>query len=144
MNILLFQDEQSFLSNLLLDRRQSSQITSPSQTEIDTINGIILALIFRDNTGAHTFSEQQVGYLQYILQEQNEIWGSRHSTANEKSGTVGPGMNFVAHDTLLLVKSISDSLGAQLKVDINTKSDQNSPRGEGSTWIMTSLYPHEK
>lgn len=136
MNVNLTTDEVQYLINLLLDRRQDALFGAPSQQEINTINKILA------NTA--DFDQQEVGYLQSLLQEQSEIWGSRRSVANEKSGTVGPGQNFVAHRTLVLIKRISDKLGANLKIDIDTKTDQTSPRGEGSISIMNWLYPYSK
>ncbi len=130
--IINFTDrEVQFLSNILIDRRQSSLSTSCPEQEIDTINELLLMLVFKEAD----YTTQDIGYLQYLMQEQNEIWGSRRSLG-EKAGTVGPGQKFVPQATLILVKSISDKLGANLQVDITTRTDETVPRGEGSTWIM--------
>lgn len=142
MNINLHNVEVQYLLNLLIDRRSDALFGAPSTQELSTINDL-LTLLTPSPTNID-FNPQEVGYIQDILHTQSEIWGSRRSVANEKAGTTG--QNFVANRTLLLVKSISDKLGAHLKIDIDTKSDQiaPTPRAEGSTWIMTTLYPYEK
>jgi len=146
MTINLTPQEKVFLVNLLLERRRDPLQGAPPEQELATIYKImdvLAASVYFPDYFEVNLDQQQVGYLQYMLQEQNEIWGSSHTTANEKSGLVGPGQHFVAHNTLVMIKSISDKLGAHLKVDIDTKSDQTSPRGEGSISIMNWLYPYQ-
>lgn len=140
MLVNLNSEEVQFLGNLLINRREDPLMGAPSQQEIDLITVILTGFI----SGEQEYELQEIGYLQSLLQEQNEIWGSRRSTANEKSGTVGPGQNFVPHRTLVLIKSISDKLGAHLSVDVDTKADETGPRGEGSISIMNWLYPYKK
>lgn len=128
MTIDFLPEEAEFLVNQLLNPDVTMPQYLPEAKR--TVAGKILYLAPLDSS--------DISLLQYVLQEQAEINGSRHSTANEKAGTVGPGMNFVPHRTLVLIKRITDKLGAHLSVDTKTKSDQTWPRQEGSTWIMTS------
>lgn len=78
------------------------------------------------------FTQQQVGYLQFLLQEAAEINGRTSSVANEKSS----GPRWRPLKELELVKSVSDKLGASLIIDTETPTIVESPRGEGSRSIM--------
>lgn len=133
MPIQLTSEEYQFLNGTLIGIQQNSLgLTTPSPQEIDTINEILLKMIFKDD-----FESKEVYYLQSILQVQSEIWGRRSSTANEKLGVVPHA--FVPQRTLQLIKSISDKLGASLMVDTETRGDKLSPRAEGSITIMTDV-----
>lgn len=131
MPIILTNEEKQFLSNIAIDRFNDA---ARRETEGLILTGIMNKM---NLSPVLNLTAQEVGFLQFICHELNEIHGARHSTANEKGNIGGPGTLFIPHNTLVLVKSISDKLGSHLMVDIATKSDQNSPRGEGSTWIMT-------
>lgn len=90
-----------------------------------------------------SLTNQDIGFLQSILQEQNEIWGRKSTTANEKQ-PIAAGHTFNAQSHLILIKSTSDKLGALIKVDITLRSDIHTPREEGSRSIMKNpLEPNE-
>jgi hypothetical protein len=126
--------ETEFLCNLLIDKRYGFYLGAPPDTEVATINNISNKLILAEID----FTQQEVGYLQYIIAEQAEINGSRRSVANEKA-FMGPGTTFVPTQTLIYIKSIGDKLGADMSIDTTTRSTgQPTARAEGSTWIMTN------
>lgn len=132
MLLTLTNQEIQFLTNYLINRTQDSTTTSPSDQEKNQIRGIVLRL-----QGINSdFTPQDIGYLQYVLQEAAEINGAQRTTANEKK-PIAPGTKFFPHSTMVFIKSISDKLGARLIVDITTVSDQMVARAEGSPYIMT-------
>lgn len=116
--------ERFLLLNMLLDR-------DAALPYMDGLREVAKRLSISDD-----LSPQDIGVIQYLLREQIEI-NSQHSVANEKD-LRGPGTRFFPHSTMLLIKSISDKLGAKLPVDTTSMSDPHSGRQEGSTWIMTS------
>jgi hypothetical protein len=126
MTINLTTDETQYLVNIMVNRDAALP-----QLDTGSLTGHILT-----QKNPYDFTSQEVGILQSLMQEQLEVNGSQRSVANEKEFR-GPGTKFVPNKTLVLIKSISDKLGAHLTVDITTKSDQHSGREEGSTWIMT-------
>lgn len=131
MSIFLSISEYQFLSNTLIERFTNAVYR-------DTEGAIIQSILYNMKGLSNiAFSIQEIGYLQSLLQELSEIHGSRHSIANEKK-FMGPGTTFIPQRTLILVKSISDKLGANLVIDTTTQSD--APQGgrlEGSIWVMT-------
>lgn len=126
-------DEVRFLVNTLIDRRQS-----PLLGHLED-GGLINVFISKVYAADFDFDNQMIGFLQSMMQEQSEVWGSRRSTANEKLPVVGPGLQFVPQRTLILVKSVSDKLGAHLTIDTQTRTDETPTRAEGSTWIMKNV-----
>lgn len=132
MILNLTTQEIQFLTNYLINRTQDSTTTSPSDQEKSQIRAIVLKL-----QGINSdFTPQDIGYLQYILQEALEINGSQRTTANEKK-PISVGTKFFPTATMLFIKSISDKLGAKLTVDTTTVSDEVVARAEGSPYIIT-------
>jgi hypothetical protein len=128
MIVNLNSDEIRFLYNLILNR-------DACLPAFPIPNSLISSL--RNHSEQLDLTSQEIGILQALLQEQAEVNGSRHSTANEKK-FMGPGTTFIPNQTLVLVKNITDKLGAHLQIDTSTKSDQTTGRQEGSTWIITN------
>jgi|SRR4051812_25304937 len=122
----LTSEEKQFVCSLLSEYQQNAQ----NESQLDLVSELMLKFVFDGD-----INRQEVGFLQYILQEQSEIHGRRSTIANEKSSPHLSG--FIPTRTLQLIKSVSDKLGANLFVDTITKSDQNLPRAEGSRSIMT-------
>lgn len=132
MILNLTTQEIQFLTNYLINRTQDSTTTSPSDQEKSQIRAIVLKL-----QGINSdFTPQDIGYLQYILQEALEINGIQRTTANEKK-PISVGTKFFPTTTMLFIKSISDKLGAKLTVDTTTVSDEIVARAEGSPYIIT-------
>jgi len=74
--------------------------------------------------------------IQYLLQGQAEINGSRRSVANEKA-FMGPGTTFIPQRTLQLIQSIMNKLGAAISVDTRTQTDvPDDHRAEGSPQVL--------
>jgi hypothetical protein len=132
MIITFTAEENQFLTNLLLN----PDVTSPRP---DTTTAQDLACeLLADLT--HDFAQSEVSFLQYLMQEQYEIWGRTSSTANEKQ-PLQPGSTFQAQRTLFLVNAIGIKLGASIPVDTTIHSDLHSPREEGSFSIMEDQSP---
>lgn len=128
MNIIFTPEEAQFVANLLINPDVANQHNSP-------IDYRALAYIIQAG-GSITLNSQTVGVLQSILQEQAEINGSRRSVANEKV-FMGPGTQFVPQRTLILIKSITDKLGATMSIDITTRTDTpDDIRAQGSPQIL--------
>lgn len=124
----LTNEERQFLNNLLLERRQDA---SKYDTESLVLDGLLLSFVFVSTE----VGPRENGFLQFLMQEQSEIWGRLSSTANEKQPVVLG--SFVPQKTRQLIKAISDKLGAHIEVDVLTPSLPISPRAEGSQSIMT-------
>lgn len=131
--LLLTVQERQFLSNYLINRTQDSTSTTPSKEELLLIRGLVIKI----KSIVSDITQQETGYLQFILREANEIYGNQRSVANDKS-SIPPGTKFFPHMSMILIKSISDKLGSKLTVDTTTESDQVVPRAEGSNWILTN------
>ncbi len=128
MNVTFTSEESEFIANLLINPDVATQHVSP-------INYLALANAIQAG-GSILLDSQTVGILQSMLQEQAEINGSRRSVANEKR-FMGPGTQFVPQRTLILIKSITDKLGAAMKIDITTKTDvADDRRAQGSPQIL--------
>lgn len=119
--------EVQFISNVLIERSQ--EFFRPD-SELELVRRLLLKAIF--NSADYTAVE--IGYLQFAFQELHEIYGSRHSTANEKLPPSS--LSFVPQATLILVKNISDKFGARMKINVEETGYVGSPRKEGSINIM--------
>jgi len=128
MEITLNTRERQFLINTLLNQDVATPLFDAVMAR--AVAGVLQASKVNDLTA------QQVGFLQYVLQTQLEIMGSRHTTANEKKPIL-PSVRFFPHESMVLIKKISLKLNMRLKVDTETRSDQTVGRTEGSTWIVT-------
>lgn len=133
MTIDLTHEEIQFLVNNLLNPDQAAVLNFQPEMRMDIANAIRLLHPAQLNA-------QQVGYLQWFLQDQSEIHGRQSTTANEKQ-SINPGSRFRPHQTLVMIKSISDKLGAALQVDTTQHSDLHSPNEPGSRGIMTPQGP---
>lgn len=121
-------EETEFLVNLFLMPDAAIQ-----QPNVNMCRAIATALM---EGGTVDLSSQDVQFIQYMLQEQVEINGSRHSVANEKR-FMGPGTQFVPQRTLILIKSITDKLGASMPIDTATKTDvPDDRRAQGSPQVL--------
>ena len=128
MNIIFTAEESQFLVNLLLSPDVATQHNA--QVNYQALASVIAGggLIMLDGVS--------VGILQSILQEQAEINGSRRSVANEKR-FMGPGTQFVPQRTLILIKNITDKLGAVMAIDTSTQTDvADDRRAQGSPQIL--------
>ncbi len=128
MEVYFDTHERQFLVNTLLNQDAAAPLFDVSMAR--AVASVIQGAPKNDLT------TQQIGFLQYVLQTQLEIMGSRHTTANEKKPIL-PSVRFFPHRSMVLIKKISDKLGMKLRVDIETRSDQTVGRTEGSTWIVT-------
>lgn len=127
MEVRLSTLEKQFLVNTLLNQDVATPL-------FDTMMARSIASALQ--APAAEFTAQQIGFLQYVLQTQLEIMGSRHTTANEKKPIL-PSVRFFPHRSMVLIKRISLKLNMRLRVDTETRSDQTVGRTEGSTWIVT-------
>src|SRR5208337_2838699 len=128
MSVTFTPEESQFIANLLINPDVATQHVEP-------LDYMVLARAIQAG-GSIVLSSQTVGVLQSMLQEQAEINGSRRSVANEKR-FMGPGTQFVPQRTLILIKSITDKLGAAMSIDTTTKTDvADDRRAQGSPQIL--------
>lgn len=128
MTVNLTPEETQFLINNLLSPDQAAPVYLPEARLLVSRKLMNLSPIQLDST--------DVSFLQYVLQELSEIHGRQSSTANEKQ-SIAPGHRFRPQRTLALLQSISDKLGASLKIDTTQHLDQHSPNESGSRGIMS-------
>lgn len=120
MAIEFSNEEYQLLSTLISERCQNDAVM---QHQGDILRELLLKFIF----GELTFNAQEIGFLQGMLLEQGEIYGSRNASTCP---------TFVPQKMLQLIQSTSNKLGMVLMLDTQTPNIDPSPRQEGSVSIM--------